>query len=385
MPADPSPTWLLIAGGGTGGHVIPGLAIANEVVRQGRPESSIHWLGSEIGLEVDMVPAAGFGLTVLPGRGLNSRRIDLANLRAAVGLIRAAFGGIREVRRRRPAVVLSLGGYAAVAGVIGAVICRVPLVVTEQNAKGSLANRLAGRFAAACAVPFEGTDLPKAVVTGNPVRVEIVEAGAIASDTERRGEVRRELGVPADRILVVAMSGSLGSRTVNRAVIEMTELCSDRSDLYLHHVIGKRDWNTEHAPAPRLDAGAEISYRSVEYEHHSDRLMAGADLFIGRAGGSTVSELAVIGVPSILVPLPIAPRDAQRHNAEPMVRAGAAIRISDDQCTGERLQLEVGRLLADPTILPDMAVAARSVGHPDAAARVVDLLSEHARSEQQKP
>jgi UDP-N-acetylglucosamine--N-acetylmuramyl-(pentapeptide) pyrophosphoryl-undecaprenol N-acetylglucosamine transferase len=176
MPADPTSTWALIAGGGTGGHVYPGLTIAAELVERGHPASSIHWIGSEIGVEVDLVPAAGFGLTVLPGRGLNGRRIDLDNLRAAIGLVRASLRGIGEVRRRRPAVVLSLGGYAAVAAVVGAAVCRVPLVVTEQNVRGSLANRLAARFARVCAVPFEGSDLPKAVVTGNPVRPEIVEA-----------------------------------------------------------------------------------------------------------------------------------------------------------------------------------------------------------------
>jgi UDP-N-acetylglucosamine--N-acetylmuramyl-(pentapeptide) pyrophosphoryl-undecaprenol N-acetylglucosamine transferase len=370
---------LLIAGGGTGGHVIPGLAVATAVVDRGRSPTSIHWMGSEIGVEVEMVPAAGYDLTVLPGRGLNSRRIDVANLKAAWGIARAAFRGAGAVRRLRPAVVLSLGGYAAVAGVIGAVLARVPVVVTEQNAVGSLANRLAGRFAKACAVPFEGTDLPKAVVTGNPVRTSIVEAAAVAIDPARRLALRHEMGVPDGATLVLAMSGSLGARSVNRAVIEMTELLADRTDLVVHHVIGKRDWNTEHAPAPRLGPAAGVTYQAVAYEQHADRLMAAADLFIGRAGGSTVSELAVVGVPSILVPLPIAPRDAQRHNAEPLVRSGGAVCVPDAQCTGARLADEVERLLADSDTLDDMARRVRSIGHPDAAELVAALLEAHAR------
>jgi UDP-N-acetylglucosamine--N-acetylmuramyl-(pentapeptide) pyrophosphoryl-undecaprenol N-acetylglucosamine transferase len=377
MPAEP--TWLLIAGGGTGGHVIPALAVARALVDRGHAAESIHFLGSERGVEVDMVPEAGFGLTVLPGRGLNSRSLDLDNLRAAIGLVRAAVLGVREVRRRRPAVVLSLGGYAAVAGVIGAVIWRVPLVVTEQNAVGSLANRLAGRFAKACAVPFSRTDLPKAVVTGNPVRTEIVEAAEVATDPDRRVRLRAEMGISPASILVVVMSGSLGARSVNRAAIAMTEQLAGRDDIVIHHVIGRRDWHTEDAPAPALADDAPVDYRAVEYESDAPRLLAAADLLIGRAGGSTVAELSVVGVASILVPLPIAPRDAQFHNAEALVEAGAAIRITDVECTGSRLAEIVNGLLSDDATLPAMAAAARSVGHPDAAERVALLCEEHAR------
>ncbi|MDZ7677130.1 MAG: UDP-N-acetylglucosamine--N-acetylmuramyl-(pentapeptide) pyrophosphoryl-undecaprenol N-acetylglucosamine transferase [Acidimicrobiales bacterium] len=378
MPADPTPTWAMIAGGGTAGHVIPGLSVAAELVRRGHSPDSIHFLGSARGVEVEMVPEAGFAVSVLPGRGLNSRRLDLANLVAVVGLVRATLAGIGIVRRHRPAVVLSLGGYAAVAGIIGAAVWRVPVVVTEQNARGSLANRLAGRFAKTCAVPFEGTDLPRAVVTGNPVRPEIVEAADAAADPTRRSAIRRELGVPEGSTLIAVMSGSLGARSVNRAAIAMVERLADRGDLVVHHVVGRRDWQSEHAPAPVLGAEAAIDHRSFEYESRADRLLAAADLFIGRAGGSTVAELAVVGVPSILVPLPIAPRDAQFHNAEALVQAGAAIRITDAECTGERLVELVEELLDDPATLPAMAASARQVGHADAAGRVAALCEEHA-------
>lgn len=380
VPADRpgAPTWLLIAGGGTGGHVYPGLTIADALVQHGRQRSSIHWLGSRIGVETDLVPAAGYSLTTLPGRGLNGRRIDLANLKAAFGLIRAAVAGAAEVRRRRPAVVLSLGGYAAFGGIAGAVLWRIPLVVAEQNAVASLTNRLAGRFARACAVAFGGTDLPRAVLTGNPVRPDVVAAREIALDPGRRAVVRAELGVDDDQILVAVMSGSLGSRVVNRAVIGMVERLGDRDDLAVRHVIGRRDWQTDHAPAPTgLPAGG-LTYQALEYEDRPDRLLAAADLFIGRAGASTVAELAVVGVPSILVPLPIAPRDAQRRNAEPFVQAGAARVLDDVDCTAQRVADLVTELTGDPGQLATMASAARALGHPDAAARVVALLDEYA-------
>jgi UDP-N-acetylglucosamine--N-acetylmuramyl-(pentapeptide) pyrophosphoryl-undecaprenol N-acetylglucosamine transferase len=372
-------TWLVIAGGGTGGHVIPGLVVADELAGRGHHPTTIHWMGSEIGMEVEAVPAAGYQLTALPGRGLNSRRLDLANLKAALGIVRASVRGVGEVRRRRPSVLLALGGYASVAGVIGAVLWRVPIVVAEQNARGSLANRLAGRFAAACAVPFPGSDLPKAVVTGNPVRADIVEAAAVAADPTARRALRQELGVDDHKLLVGAMSGSLGARSVNRAIIDMVEQLAHREDVAVRHVVGRRDWGTEHAPHPDLDSDAAITYQAVDYEEQPHRLMAAADLFIGRAGGSTVAELAVVGVPSILVPLPIAPRDVQRHNAEALAGPGAAVVIADGECTGERLSELVVEFAADRGRLGAMASAALTVGHPDAGALVADLVEQHAR------
>lgn len=381
MTEPPSPTdrpWCVIAGGGTAGHVVPGLAVARELVGRGHPASTIHFLGSERGAETSMVPDAGFPLVVLPGRGLNDRRIDLDNLRAAWGILRGVVRGIGIIRRARPSVVLSLGGYAAVPGVVGAALWRVPVVVTEQNARASLANRLAGRVARACAVPARGTDLPRAVVTGNPVRPEIVAAGEVARDPDRRAALRAELGVPPDALCVLVQSGSLGARSVNRAVIGMVEQLADRSDVVVHHVIGRRDWGTEHAPSPRLGSDGLV-YDPVEYEDRTDLWMAAADLFVGRAGASTVAELAVVGLASVLVPLPIAPRDAQRANAEMLVEVGAARIVADGELDAARLRSLVEELTADRAALASMGAAARGAGFPDAAARVADLCEEHAR------
>lgn len=371
-------TWCLIAGGGTAGHVLPGVAVARALTDAGRDPSAIHFLGAARGAETTMVPAAGFPLTVLPGRGLNGRRLDLENLRAAAGIVRGVIRGVGVVRRLRPAVVLSLGGYAAVPGVVGAVVWRVPIVVTEQNARASLANRLAGRFARACAVPSEGTDLPAAVVTGNPVREEILDAAAVASDPERRAALRAELGVRPDQLLVFVQSGSLGARSVNRAVIDLVGRMADRRDVYVRHVIGRRDWGSEHAPRPATSDGGLV-YDAVEYEEDTPRWMAAADLFIGRSGASTVAELAVVGLPSILVPLPIAPRDAQRANAELLVGVGGACVVLDAELSAERLGELVEQIATDRGRLAEMAASARAAGHPDAASAVAALCEEHAR------
>jgi undecaprenyldiphospho-muramoylpentapeptide beta-N-acetylglucosaminyltransferase len=371
-PGEPA-TFALVAGGGTAGHVLPGLAVANALVARGHDAATIHFVGSERGLESSLVPAAGFGLTVLPGRGIQ-RRLTLENVAAVWGLLRAVIMGIGLVRRRRPQVVLVLGGYASVACVIGAVLWRVPIVVAEQNARAGAANRLAGRFAKASAVPFPETDLPRRVVTGNPVRAEVLAIDRVGG----RAAAREALGLPLDRTVVAVVTGSLGARKVNQAVRAAVPTWAERSDLAVRHVIGSRDFEVMAADAPVLPEGG-LLYQQVRYEDRMDLLLAAADLLVGRAGGTTVAELAEVGLPGLLVPLPIAPRDHQTANAAALVGAGAAILVPDAELDGPRLVRELQPLLDDPARLAAMGVAARSLAHPDAADRVADLVEANAR------
>lgn len=359
----PPRTWAVIAGGGTAGHVLPGLSVARELVRRGHDADTIHFVGAARGIEAELVPEAGFGITLLPGRGVQ-RRLTLDNVGAVVGILRAVVTSVGLVRRRRPSVVLALGGFASVACALAAVLWRVPLVVADQNARAGAANKLVARFARSCAVPFAETDLPRAVVTGNPVREEILEVAA-APD---RDAARRELGLPLGRTLLVSFAGSLGSRRVNQAVYGAVRSWRDRSDLAVLHVVGVRDWDAREDPAP-----GELIYEAVRYETRMAQVLAAADLVVCRSGGTTVAELAVIGVPSVLVPLPIATRDHQTANAAPLVRAGAAVLVPDDELDAARLVEEVDRLI-DGGRLADMAAAARALGRPDAAAAVADLV-----------
>ena len=370
-PTADSTTYALVAGGGTAGHVLPGLAVARALVERGRAVSSIHFVGSERGLERTLVPDAGFSLTVLPGRGIQ-RRLTFENVAAVWGLIRAVVKGIGIVRRRRPEVVLVLGGYASVACTIGAVLWRVPIVVMEQNARAGAANRLAGRFAKACAVPFAETDLPRRVVTGNPVRAEVL---AIDRARDRDG-ARESLGVTPGRLFVAVVTGSLGSRRVNEAIFAAIPALSTRTDLSIRHVIGSRDWESVQDTLPETDG---LEYVAMRYEDHMDSVLAAADLLIGRGGGTTVAELAEAGVGAILVPLPQAPRDHQTANAAALVRAGAARLIPDADLTGDRLLAEIEPLLDDPERLVRMGVAAHTLAQPDAADAVAELVERHAR------
>lgn len=370
------PTWAIVAGGGTAGHLLPGLASARALVERGHPARTIHFVGSDRGIEARLVAGAGFTLDQLPGRGLQ-RRVTPANLSAVLGLVRATARGSAIVWRRRPAVVVCLGGHASFACGVGAVLHRVPLVLLEQNQRAGAVNRVLGPFAAAAAVSFEGTDLPRAVVTGNPLRPEVRAVADAPDRAAVRAAARAALGVAPDRTLVAVFTGSLGSRRINHAVRGLVDLWADRGDLAIRHVIGRRDHADFVARAPHPPPGG-LQYQMVEYEDRMGQLLAAADLAVTRAGGS-VAELAAVGLPAVLVPLPIAPRAHQAANAAVYERTGEAVVVADRELTTERLATELDRWLTNPDRLEAASRAMRALARPDAAEQVAALIEATAR------
>jgi UDP-N-acetylglucosamine--N-acetylmuramyl-(pentapeptide) pyrophosphoryl-undecaprenol N-acetylglucosamine transferase len=367
----------VIAGGGTAGHVSPGLAIARALVDAGHPPESIHYVGSERGIEARLVPAAGFPLTLLPGRGIQ-RRLTKDNLAAGWGLVRAFVHAFSLLGRLRPRVVVALGGYASVPAAFAAVLRRIPIVVAEQNAVPGLANRITGRFAKACAVSFPGTPLPRAVMTGNPVRDEVRSLDRAA----RRSSARSAYGVAGSQVLVAAFGGSLGARRINEAVLGLAEGWRHRTDVAIRHVIGERDWErfADRVAALRTTAVAGgLRYEAVRYEDDMPSLYAAADLAVCRSGASSVAELAVVGVPSVLVPLPGAPGDHQTANARALVEAGAAALVPDADLDAERLGSVLDPLVRDPERRARMGLAAGTIARHDAARAVAELVEAHAR------
>ena len=375
MPDAGAPvTWALIAGGGTAGHTLPGIAIGRALVARGHAAATIHFVGSDRGSEARLVPEAGFTFTALPGRGIQ-RRLTLDNVGAVIGLIRAFGRAMRLIRRRRPTVVVALGGFASVACALAAVVHRIPIVVAEQNAVPGAANRLVARFARAAAVSFPGTDLPRAVVTGNPVRPEI-----LAVDRSRdRVPARAALGITGDRVAILVFGGSLGARRINRAITGLVRRWGDRADLAVHHVVGERDWEDPTARGEEQGDPDGILYRPVRYEDDMPTALAAADVVVARAGATTVAELGVLGLPAVLVPLPIATADHQTANARGLVDLGAAHLVPDDELDVDRLERELAPLVADRSRRETMATAALGTGRRDAADRVADLVVEHAR------
>jgi UDP-N-acetylglucosamine--N-acetylmuramyl-(pentapeptide) pyrophosphoryl-undecaprenol N-acetylglucosamine transferase len=372
----------VIAGGGTGGHVVPSLQIARALVARGHPARSVELFGSRRGQEAALWPTLEFPFTLLSGRGIRrsvrpGALVD--NTGAVLGLLWATATAILSFLARRPRVTVVVGGYASFPAGIASLLTRVPMVLVNTDAVPGAVNALLGRFAAANAVAFPGTELPRAVVTGTPVRPEL---GALDRSPAGRRQAREMLGLPGERQTLAAVGGSLGARRINTAVADLAARSSDRRDLSVYHVAGRRDY-AQFAVGEAGEAGPDgpdrLEYQVVPFEDRMPVLYRAADLFVCRAGAMTVAELLVCGVPAILVPLPGAPRDHQTRNAEALVAAGAAILVPDAECDAARLETELDALFADADRLAAMSEAARRLGHPDAAATVAELVDAHAR------
>jgi UDP-N-acetylglucosamine--N-acetylmuramyl-(pentapeptide) pyrophosphoryl-undecaprenol N-acetylglucosamine transferase len=262
------------------------------------------------------------------------------------------------VRRLRPRVVVGVGAYASLPALVAATLLRIPTVVHEADAHPGLANRVAVRLGATAAVSFPGTALRGAVVTGNPIRP------AIAA-------VQR---APVEPPIVAVVGGSLGARRLNEAASALADDWRDRTDVVIHHVSGARDYEECRARADaRRARGDRLDYRLARYEDHMEDLYRDATLLVGRAGGMT-AELAAVGMPSVLVPLPGAPGDHQTRNAEAFARAGAARMVPDAELDGARLAIEIDALLADADACRAMSTAAAGLARRDATARFADLV-----------
>ena len=348
-------TRVVIAAGGTAGHVVPALAVAAALRDRG---ADVEWVGGERA-EAELVPGAGLALHELRMAGID-RRNPLRAARAAGTAARAVLAARRLLRRLRPDVVLGGGGY--VAGPIGlaAASLRVPLVLCEADSHLGLANRLLAPLAERVflAFPVAGREGERYLVTGRPV-----PAGTGEAD---RGRARARFGIDPGEPCLLVFGGSLGARKLNEAALAAFA-SADPSPCAVLHACGRRDFPELRA---RLDAlGPPAHYRLEPYVQPFADALAAADLAVARAGGS-VFELAAAGLPSILVPYPHATADHQTGNARWMAEGGAALVVSDAELDGPRLARAVGELLRAPDRLLAMRRAARALARPDAADRI---------------
>lgn len=361
---------VMIVGGGTAGHVLPGVAIGRELVERGLAPEDIHFVGSERGVERTLVPDAGFAVTLLPGRGI-ARRFTRDNIGAVIGLVKAFGESSKLLSTMRPDVVVALGGYASVPAGVWAVLRRVPVVVAEQNAVPGLANRIIGRFARACAVSYEGTELPRATWTGNPVRAAILDVAQ--NYEERRRQSRERYGIGEDQHHVVVFGGSLGARTINNATVGALSELRDREDIVIRHIIGQRDYESV-VSSVEGNRGTPGNYVPVEYEDDMASVYASADLVVCRAGATSCAELAVTNTPAVVVPLPGAPGDHQTANGRALEAVGGAEVLPDSAFDAALMVSTITRLLSKPEILASMRAGSARAARPDAAAAVVDLV-----------
>jgi UDP-N-acetylglucosamine--N-acetylmuramyl-(pentapeptide) pyrophosphoryl-undecaprenol N-acetylglucosamine transferase len=358
------PVRAVIAGGGTGGHLYPGIAIARELAAR-RPGSTITFAGTARGIETKVVPREGFALDLLRIAGLKGRS-PIAAVKG-IALLPVSFADAwRIISRRRPDVVVGVGGYSSGPVVMLAALRGVPTLLTEQNAVPGLTNRILARVVGAAAVTFDSTVSffgRRGFVAGNPVRPEFF------SDVDDAGGSRSE------RAKVLIVGGSQGAHAINLAMVEAAPRLAAAGGMDITHQTGERD--VELVRGGYRDAG--LTARVEPFLYAMAREMKEADVVVSRAGATTIAELAAAGRPAILVPLPTAADDHQTKNAEVFLRAGAAELIEQKDLTGALLADRLLALARDAARRQSMTRAARGLARPDAAKAIVDRILELAR------
>ena len=373
---------ILIAGGGTGGHLYPGIALARELQRRD-PSVQVTFVGTAQGIEARVVPREGFELDLIRVAGLKGK--SRADRLRGVGLLPAAAADAwRVISQRRPEVVVGVGGFASGPVLALASLRGYPTMLLEQNALPGLTNRLLARFVRAAAVNFEDalSYFPRTgFVAGNPVRPEFFPAQNEEANEQTSPfdstDAASSGGLAQGRVLI--FGGSQGAHAINVAMVEAaSRLAATGVQLAITHQTGERDLDVVRTAYDR----AGLTARVEAYIFEIDREMKAADLIVCRAGATTLAELAASGRPAILVPLPTATDDHQRKNADVLGRAGAGLVIEERELSGNRLADAIATLIADPARRQQMSAAVRKLARPDAAARIADrveLLGGRAR------
>src|SRR4051812_25022722 len=354
---------VVIGGGGTGGHLYPGVAIAREILAR-RPDATVTFAGTARGIETKVIPREGFQLDVLRSAGLKGRSA-IAALRGVALLPASAWDVWRILSRRQPDVVIGVGGYSSGPVVMVAALRGIPTLIAEQNAVPGLTNRLLSWVVSAAAVTFDSTVSffgRRGFVAGNPVRPEFLSPGD--------GSARPD-GPP--RVLI--FGGSQGAHAINVAMVEAAPRLAAAGGVDVTHQTGERD--VELVRRGYRDAG--LTARVEPFLYAMDREMKQADVIVSRAGATTIAELTAAGRAAILIPLPTAADDHQKKNAEVLARAGAAELIEQKDLTGAALAERVLALATDATRRQAVAAAARRFARPDAAKAIVDKALELAR------
>ncbi|MEU8587351.1 UDP-N-acetylglucosamine--N-acetylmuramyl-(pentapeptide) pyrophosphoryl-undecaprenol N-acetylglucosamine transferase [Streptomyces sp. NPDC048664] len=366
-----TPLSVVIGAGGTGGHIYPGLALA-DALRRRVPDAVISFVGTERGLETRLIPAAGYPLhtvDMIPfDRSLGAKRFTLP-----VALLRSGRQCRALLGEQGAQVAVGMGGYPSAPVILGARLAGLPSIIHESNAVPGRANAFAARLTPHVALAFEasGAGLP---ASSRPEVVGMPLSGPLArlDRAARRVDARRELGIPEHTRLLLVNGGSLGAARLTEAAIGLAERLRHRDDIRLLIKTGPAALDTARARL-RL-TGADRIAQAVAYLDRIDQTYAAADLVVCRAGSATVAELATIGLPAVLVPYPHAPGDHQTHNARTLTDVGAGVLLRDQDTTPLSLENVAGSLLADPVRLRAMGEAAASAGigahHRDAADRL---------------
>lgn len=353
---------VLIAGGGTGGHLFPGIALAEEIVTR-HPKNDVVFVGTDRGLEARVVPQNGFVFEAIKSRGLKG----MGPVKLLLGLLLlpvSFFSAFGLLRKYRPDVVVGVGGYSSGPVVLMAWLMRIPTAIQEQNALPGLTNKVLGKFVNAIFVSFEAAirffPYKRAHALGNPIRRGLLE-------NFLRSKVAHE------RFTLLIFGGSLGARGINSRVVDALPHLQDlKGQMHVIHQTGKGDLETVRQGYAAQNFPAEVR----EFIDDMAGAYLGADLVLCRAGATTVAELTVCKKASILVPFPHATDDHQAVNAKALVDAGAALMFREAELTGEKLAATIRELKDDPARVAKMEKAAGMLGRPEASREIADVLQQ---------
>ncbi|HRF69358.1 MAG TPA: undecaprenyldiphospho-muramoylpentapeptide beta-N-acetylglucosaminyltransferase [Muribaculum sp.] len=355
---------ILISGGGTGGHIFPALAIAN-ALRRRDPDTEILFVGAEGRMEMERVPAAGYDIIGLPVSGFNRKKI-LSNVRVLARLAKSMLRAKKVLRDFKPDMAIGVGGYASGPMLKEAQKHGIPTLLQEQNSYAGVTNKLLAKKAKAICVAYPGMErfFPQEsiILTGNPVRQNI-----LSSDMSKE-EARKELGLPSHRKIVLVIGGSLGARTINESIAKAFNKIENAGGYIL--------WQTGKLYADECRKMAD-KYNNVvkatPFISRMDLAYKAADVVVSRAGAGTISELQLLGKPTILIPSPNVAEDHQRKNAEALVKCDAAVMILDSDAPA-RLGNEVVALLNDEERCATLARNVKEMALRDADEKIVDTI-----------
>ena len=360
----------IISGGGTGGHIFPAISIAN-ALRQKCPEADILFVGAENRMEMEKVPAAGYPIIGLPVRGFDRQHL-LSNVKTLFQLLRSMCKAHKLIREFKPDVAVGVGGYASGPLLRAAAAKKIPCLIQEQNSYAGITNKLLAAGAARICVAYEGMERffpkEKILLTGNPVRQDLLRS------LNQKEAALKHFGLKPDRPVLLVLGGSLGARSINRAVQQQLESI-EKSRVQLIWQTGKYYYEDIMA------ANAELNNKAIlitDFISRMDYAYALADLVVSRAGAGSISEFALLGKAVLLVPSPNVAEDHQTQNALALVRKGAAVMISDEEAC-EKLIPEALALLEQPGRLQELRSAIKKMALPHAAEHIADEIMKLAK------
>ncbi|MBR4642402.1 MAG: undecaprenyldiphospho-muramoylpentapeptide beta-N-acetylglucosaminyltransferase [Selenomonadaceae bacterium] len=357
---------IIVSGGGTGGHIYPALTLI-DAIKNKKPDAEFLYVGTEKGLEADIVPKAGINFTALKLEGGLERRFTLENISRVANAVWSIKHASDVVKNFKPNAVVGTGGYVCGPILLAASFMKVPTLIQEQNAVAGITNKILSKFVDKIAVgtrdALKNFPSNKTIYTGNPIRKEVLAA--------KKSDGLKEFGFMEDKPIVLISGGSRGARSINNAMIDVLKSAAQKNSAQFLHVTGKGEFDSVMKKLSDLDAP---NIKIVPYLYNMPTALAMADLAVFRAGATGLAELTARGIPAILIPYPYAAENHQEFNAKSLVEAGAARMILNKDLTAEILSAQLEELLSSPEKLKSMAQASLSLGKPNAADEIADMI-----------